>query len=150
MSARGSISPEHAEPVRDEQGAPGGEVRSDVAGVNLAVSHVGRKERDELCLARRLRRIRDAEAVGQRPLLGGAALPCADDYSEAAVAQVARMGAALAAIADDRYGRTFQARLVGVIVAVNPRLIFHFGVPFRAKENPPLRLGSGGSGFRSF
>ena len=136
--------------MRDEQCAPGGEVRSDVAGVNLAVGHVGRKERDKLRLARRLGRIRDAEAVGQRPLLGDAALSGSDDHSEAAVAQVARMGAALAAIADDSHGRPFQARLVGVIVAVNPRLIFHFGVPFRAKENPPLRLGSGGSGFRSF
>ena len=88
--------------------------------VNLAVGHVGRKERDELRLARGLGRIGDAEAVGQRPLLGGAALACADDHLEPAVAEVAGMGAALAAIADDGDGRAFQARLVGVIVAVNP------------------------------
>ena len=46
--------------------------------------------------------VTDVEAVGPRPLLGAAARPRADEHVEAAVAKVARMGAALAAIADHR------------------------------------------------
>ena len=60
------------------------------------------------------------------------------------------MGAALAAIADDGDGRTFQARLVGVIVAVNPCLIFHSWGSLSRKRKPPAPAGERGVWFLVF
>ena len=45
----------------------------------------------------------------------------ADDHATAAVAQVQRVGVALAAVADDRDGLPFERREVGIGVVVHPR-----------------------------
>ena len=77
---------------------------------------------------------RYAEAVRLRLALGAAAGAGADDHLMAAVAQIARVRAALAAIADDGDRRALRARPASTSWLVKIRSIGRF--PFAQKKTP--------------
>src|SRR3546814_12692099 len=89
------------EAMGDEERATRLEVGRDVLGIDRAVAHVRREQGDQSGFLRCLGRRDDAKAVRLRLALGPAAGPGADDHVEAAVPQVAGMGASLDAIAAD-------------------------------------------------
>ena len=101
--ARVDLAVMDREAVRDEQGRARREVRRDRLGIDLRWVMSGRQQGDQAAPRAPHRPASAARKPSAwRALLGAAAGPRADDDVEAAVAQVARMGAALAAITDDR------------------------------------------------
>src|SRR3546814_9197258 len=83
------------EAMGDEERATRLEVGRDVLGIDRAVAHVRREQGDQSGFLRCLGRRDDAKAVRLRLALGPAAGPGADDHVEAAVPQVAGLGASL-------------------------------------------------------
>jgi len=100
--ARGDHAEVDVEAVGEQQAGAGLHVRADRLLVDLLLDHVRGQDRDQVGVLHRLGRRLDHEAVGLGLGLGRAARAQADDHVEAGVAQVQRMRAALAAIADDR------------------------------------------------
>jgi hypothetical protein len=90
----------HVEAVREQQ-AGARHVRLDHFAVQLRLHHVGGQHGDDLRRLHRFGRRLHREAVGLGLEFGGAAGAQADGDIETGVAQVERMRAALAAVADD-------------------------------------------------
>jgi hypothetical protein len=133
------------EAVGDEQRRSGTKVGRDRLLVDLLVGHVGRQQRQQAGLARRIRRRRGPEAVTDGAMLGIAAGTGTDDDVESAVAQVARMGPALAAVTDDRNRPALEAVGTCVLVGVDP---VHSGFSL-VQRKTPAPVGSGGPVFGS-
>ena len=94
------------------------EVRLDVLGEHLRLHLVGQQDRDELRARDGVGHGANREAGRLRLAPGGRALAQADLDLDAGVAQVERMGMALAPVADDRNLAVEQAE---VAVAENRR-----------------------------
>jgi len=91
----------HVQAVREQQARAGLHVRRDRFLVDLLLHHVRGEHRDQVGLLHRLGRRLHGEAVGLGLGFGRAARAQADGHVEAGIAQVQRMRAALAAVADD-------------------------------------------------
>ena len=102
---------EDVEAVGEEDGGTRREVRLDVLGVDLRLHLVGQEHRDELGARDRVGNgaYRESGRLGLAPR--GRALAEADLDLDAGVAEVERVGVALAAVADDRNLAVEQAEV---------------------------------------
>ncbi len=91
----------HVQAVREQQRAARAQLLSDRLHVDLGLLHVGREQRDEVGLGSGGGALGDAQPVSLGLVPARPALARADHDVEAGVAQVQRVGAALAAVADD-------------------------------------------------
>ena len=94
------------------------EVRRDLALVNVGLLLVRNQDHRDVRLLDGLGHRQNLQAVGLRRRLGLRALIKADDDVHAAVLQVQRMGMALTAVADNRYGLALQKIKIRVLVIV--------------------------------
>ena len=109
----------NVEAVGKSQRAAFLEVRRDLALVNVGLLLVRNQDHRDVRLLDGLGHRQDLQAVGLRRRLGLRALIKADDDVHAAVLQVQRMGMALTAIADNRYGLALQKIKIRVLVIVS-------------------------------
>jgi hypothetical protein len=107
------------EAVRDGQVVALGQVRRDLALVDVRSALVGQGQHHDARLARRLGRRRDPEAglLGLRP--GARVLPEADDHLHAGRTQVLGVRVALAPVADHGHRLVGQPPEVRVLVVVD-------------------------------
>ncbi|MDQ1135096.1 hypothetical protein QE386_003691 [Pseudoxanthomonas winnipegensis] len=102
--ARGDHAEVHVQAVGEQQHRALLHVRRQHLVVQLLLHHVRGQHGDQVGVLDRLGRRLDQEAVGLGLGFGWAARTQADRHIEARLAQVHRMGAALAAVADDGDG----------------------------------------------
>ncbi len=137
VGGRGDLPEVNIEAVGEHQGLAGGEVRRDVARVQVAL-HVIRNQ--------------DHHHVGGLGGVGGgehlqpgrfrlgaalARLRQADDHVEARIAQIQRMSVTLAAIADNGDGFTFEEANIAVLFVVTRCHLFENSVSFRFRLPNP-------------
>lgn len=89
------------EAVPEDEGSTLGEVRGDLLGVHMTLDLVRREDDDDVGALDGLRDGQDAQALVLGLLAGRRALAQADGDVDAGVAQVERVGVALAPVADD-------------------------------------------------
>jgi hypothetical protein len=113
--------------VREHQQLAGPEVRLDVLLVDGLLRRVRHQEHDHIRVGDGLGDAGDPQLrrLGQRPALGALRQP--DDHVEPGIAQVQRVGVALAAIPDDRHHLALEGRRIDVVVVVHARR--HLGDP---------------------
>ena len=104
------------EAVAEEQARALLEVRLDVLGVDAALHLVGREDDDEVGLLHGVGHGEDGQALGLGLGAALAALGEADAHVDTGVAQVERVGVALAAVADDGHLASLDDAEVGVVV----------------------------------
>jgi hypothetical protein len=92
----------HVQAVREQQAGAGFHVRRQHLVVQLLLHHVRRQHGDQVGVLHGFGRRLHHEAIGLRLGFGGTARAQTDDDVEAGFAQVQRVRAALAAVADDR------------------------------------------------
>lgn len=92
----------HVQAVCEQQAGALLHVRGDDVFVELLLHHVRGQDGDQIRALDRLGRRHDGEAIGLRLGFGRATWTQADGDVEAGIAQVQRMRATLAAVADDR------------------------------------------------
>jgi hypothetical protein len=105
------------EPVGEEQRRAGLEALADCL-VELLLREVGHQHRDEVGAGRRPGRLCDLEPVAPHLLPAPAALAHADHDVEAAVLEIERVRASLAAVTEDRDARAAQRLAVDVFVRI--------------------------------
>ncbi len=100
VGARFDLPEVHVEAMREQQRGARLDVRLDRLPVQRRLHHVGGEHGDQVGAFHRLGRFGDLEAIGLGLVPGRAVRAQADHHVEAGVAQVQRVRAALAAVAE--------------------------------------------------
>ena len=114
----------NVEAVREHQRLPRGEMRRDVAIVDLLLRRVTRENEDEVRLLRRVGNAQHLQPRRLRLRLALRAIVQPHHHVHAAVLQVERVRVTLAAEADDGDRLALELREVGVAVVVHLRHVF--------------------------
>ena len=107
------------EAVREEQRVAGLEARGDLLGVELGLGLVRHEDHDDVGLLGGVGHARDLQARLAGGLTAGGSLVEADDDLHTAVGEVAGVGVALGAVADDGHGLALEQAEVGGVVVVH-------------------------------
>ena len=110
--------------MREQQCRTLGKIRFDLA-VQRRLRHIRRQDCDDGRVPDRGARRLDCQAVALRARATRAAVPQSDDDLEAAVMKIQSVRAPLAAVTNDRDGRTLERAVVDVGLAVH----FHLSFP---------------------
>jgi hypothetical protein len=109
----------NGEAVGKEESLPPGQVRADIAVIDIGDLRIRHGDEDDIAALDGLGGIDDLEAFLLGHRAGFAARVEADDDLDAAILEIERMGVALGAEADDGAGLALEGIEGGVFVCVN-------------------------------